>query len=99
MNQGVPKVWKYLMKGFLSPLLPVLKYALPVRSINAAATDLIEISVGKDRNGESGYYTMSKKDTSSPESNDEEKQKKLWAKSLEWAKITQGETALKTAFQ
>jgi hypothetical protein len=99
MSTGVPKIWKYMMKGVLSPLQPVLRYMIPtLRSVDEAAVDLIEISVGKAHAGETGFYTMLKKDTSSPESYDEEKQKQLWAKSLAWAELTRDQTALSTAF-
>lgn len=51
-----------------------------------------------ERKVQSGYYTMMAEDDGSPESKDEEKHKRLWAKSLEWAGITEDCTALKAAF-
>jgi hypothetical protein len=99
MDTGVPFAWKIVMKVVLGPLQPVLKYLIPtLRPVSIAAADLIEISVGEEYRGESGYYVMLQKDISSPESNDEVKQQKLWTKSLAWAEITEDQTALKTAF-
>ena len=99
MSSGVPSAWKILVKGVLGPLQPLLKYLIPtLRNTKVAAADLIEISIGKQYFGSSGYFLMLNKDNSSPESQDEEKQLKLWKKSLEWIKITKDQTALKAAF-
>lgn len=96
MDQDVPKPWRIIMKGILNPLQPLLKYAVPnLRSVSTASVDLIDISVGKEE--ASGYYTVMAKDESSPESRDEEKRKRLWAKSLEWVGISEDQTVLKTA--
>lgn len=86
------------MKGFLNPLQPLLKYAIPTfRSTNVAAVDLVELSVGKAYDGATGNYVMLKHEDPSPESGDAEKRKKLWAKSVEWARISADQTALKVA--
>ncbi|KAF4625680.1 hypothetical protein G7Y89_g12484 [Cudoniella acicularis] len=99
MNEGVPSTWKYAMKGFLSPMRPLLKHFIPtLRSVNESSIDLIEISVGK-LNSERGYFTLLKKDDSSPESKDEEKQQRLWAKSLEWAHVSKNDTVLQGAIE
>lgn len=96
MNTGVPLAWWILMKGVLKPLQPVLKYVIPdLRPAKVAAVDLIELSVGKSHAGASGYYTMARAEATSPDSSDEEKQRALWVKSLEWAGITEEKTDLK----
>lgn len=99
MSSGVPSAWTILMKGVLGPLQPLLKHVIPtLRTTKAAAADLIEISIGKQYRESRGYFFMLNKDKSSPESQDEEKQLKLWKKSMEWIKITQDQTPLKEAF-
>ena len=69
-----------------------------LRSVNDGGPDVVEITIGKASDSKPGYYTMLNSDESSPESMDDEKQRKLWAKSLEWGRITQDNTVLKTAF-
>jgi hypothetical protein len=99
MSTGVPTAWKIMMKGVLNPLGPILKFVVPtLRTTTLAAKDLIEIAVGDDYRDVNGYYLMSSKDSSSPESLDEKKQEMVWKKSLQWASISPDETALKTAF-
>ncbi|KAF7888222.1 uncharacterized protein EAF02_002763 [Botrytis sinoallii] len=99
MNSGVPSAWWFLMRGVLGPLQPLLKYLVPtLRNTKVAAADLIDISVGKEYRGSSGYYVMLNKDESSPESQDEEKQLRLWKKSMEWIKISQDQTPLQEIF-
>ncbi|KAK6612489.1 putative short-chain dehydrogenase [Botrytis cinerea] len=48
MSSGVPSAWWILMRGVLGPLQPLLRYLVPtLRNTKIAATDLIDISVGK----------------------------------------------------
>ncbi|KAJ8066071.1 hypothetical protein OCU04_005163 [Sclerotinia nivalis] len=99
MSSGVPPAWRILMKGVLGPLQPLLKHLIPtLRSTKVAAADLIEIAIGKQYRGSSGYFVILNKDESSPESRDEEKQLDLWKKSMDWIKITEDQTPLKGAF-
>ncbi|KAM0146499.1 hypothetical protein ACHAQE_010708 [Botrytis cinerea] len=96
MSSGVPSAWWILMRGVLGPLQPLLSYLVPtLRNTKIAATDLIDISVGEEHRVSSGYYVMLNKEESSPESQDEEKQLKLWKKSMGWIKISQDQTPLR----
>ncbi|TEY52431.1 hypothetical protein BOTCAL_0258g00010 [Botryotinia calthae] len=96
MSSGVPSAWWILMRGVLGPLQPLLRYLVPtLRNTKIAATDLIDISVGEEYRVSSGYYVMLNKEESSPESQDEEKQLKLWKKSMGWIKISQDQTPLR----
>ena len=61
-----------------------------------AGADVIDLATNKAYPGERGYFTMLKKDSSSPNSQDEEKQRKIWMKCADWAGITEKDTALKT---
>ncbi|CAG8979680.1 hypothetical protein HYALB_00003911 [Hymenoscyphus albidus] len=98
MRSGVPGLWKYGMK-VLGAFQPIMKYAIPtLRSAKLAAVDLIELAVGKKYIGTKGFYEMSEPSQSSPESNDETKQQKLWTKTLEWAHMTKDDASLTTAF-
>ncbi|KAF2657850.1 putative short-chain dehydrogenase [Lophiostoma macrostomum CBS 122681] len=83
----------------LKPLLPLLKLAMgpKLRRSAPAGVDVIELSVNAKYVDKRAYYTMSQESESSPDSKDEEKQEKLWNKTLEWAKITSEKTTLKLA--
>ena len=70
-----------------------------MRTAAEAGADVIDLATNKASPGERGYFTLLKKDTSSPDSKDVSKQQKLWVKSAEWAKITRENTALKTVFE
>ncbi|CAD6442167.1 2b34ac34-be57-496e-854f-51bc821896e8 [Sclerotinia trifoliorum] len=99
INSGVPPVWRILMKGILRPLQPLLKYLIPtLPNTKGAAVDLIEIAIGKQYRGSSGYFVIVNKDESSPESRDEEMHLELWRKSVNWIKIIEDQTSLKEAF-
>lgn len=81
----------------MQPLLPLLKLANPTMLTSAsAAVGLVDLATSHLHPGERGYFTLTKKDQGSEESRDTGKQERLWTKSLEWARITQQDTALKT---
>lgn len=67
-----------------------------MRTSAEAGADVIDLATNKAYPGERGYFTMLKKDSSSPNSQDVEKQRKIWMKSADWAGITEKDTALKT---
>lgn len=95
-GESVPTSWKLLMRFVLAPLQPILKHALPtLRSSIDAGVDLVEFSIGPKFAGKRGFYVMLNSDKSSKESYDEEKQKTMWNKSLEWASVGPGDTVLK----
>ena len=63
-----------------------------MRTSAEAGTDVIDLATNKAYPGERGYFTMLQKDDSSRESQDKEKQRKVWVKSAEWAGITWKDT-------
>lgn len=67
-----------------------------VRTPAVAGANVIELAANKSYPRERGYFTMLKKDSSSPDSQNEEKQRKIWVKSAEWAGVTEKDAALKT---
>ena len=67
-----------------------------MRTSAEAGADVIDLATNKAYPGERGYFTMLHKDSSSPNSQDEEKQRKIWMKSADWAGITEKDTSLKT---
>lgn len=89
-----------LMQTFLlKPLLPVLRHIFATaRTAGLAGVDVIELAVSPKYAGKRGYFTLLQKGESSPDSQDEGNQQRLWVKTLEWAKITRDNTALKVAF-
>jgi hypothetical protein len=74
---------------------PVIKYLKPtIRRTTDAAKDLIDLAIGPRYAGQEGYFVMSQKAESSHASQDEQMQRALWHKSLEWAGISQDDTIL-----
>ena len=70
-----------------------------MRTAKEAGIDVAELATDNAHQGERGYFTLLKKDTSSPDSQDASKQQQLWMKTLEWAGITPENIALKGAFE
>lgn len=80
----------------LRPFLPILRRRDPTfRKARDAGVDTMELTLGKIRPGERGYFVCRDPDESAPQSRNAEVQEKLWAKSAEWAGITEEKTALK----
>ncbi|KAI1254407.1 hypothetical protein MGN70_003809 [Eutypa lata] len=86
---------KFIMKPFMSVIHRLVDPTF--RSAAEAGVELAELAVDKARPGERGYFTLLEKDESDPITMDEDVQKRVWQKSLEWAKITKDNTALKEA--
>lgn len=87
---------KFIMKPFMSVIHRLVDPTF--RSAAEAGIELAELAVDKAHPGERGYFTLLEKDESDPITMDEDVQKRVWQKSLEWAKITKDNTALKEAF-
>lgn len=66
-----------------------------LRTARPAGIDVIELAVSPKYADKRGFYTLLQEDQSSPDSQDETKQESLWKKTLEWARITSENTALK----
>ena len=97
--RNTPQNMHRLQKYFLKPLLPLLRLSAPtLRSSTEGGHDIIELAVNPIYKGEQGFFTLLKKDVSSPESQDEAKQQMLWVRTLQWAEITKDNTALEVAF-
>ncbi|KAI1416955.1 hypothetical protein F5Y13DRAFT_177398 [Hypoxylon sp. FL1857] len=100
LQVNTPWWYPYMQRFFLRPFEPLLRLADPtLRTAAPAGIDVTEPALNPAYAAERGFFTLLKKDQSSPESQDEEKQQALWAKSLEWARITKDDTALKGAFE
>ncbi|KAI0388008.1 hypothetical protein F5Y04DRAFT_267926 [Hypomontagnella monticulosa] len=95
--------WWYPYNKIAPLLLPfILLHQLrdpTIRTAAPAGVDVIELALNPAYIGERGYFTFLRKDQSSAESQDEEKQQALWIKSLEWARVTRDDTALTGAFE
>ncbi|KAF5376876.1 hypothetical protein D9615_007245 [Tricholomella constricta] len=88
MSNDTPVAWGILMKYFLNPLQPVLKFAVPtLRKSGAAEKDLVQLGLGEVYRGANGYYIMSKPGKSSADSYDEAKCARLWERSVVWSGI------------
>lgn len=82
----------YILGHFV---LPVAQYFTDaVNTTKTAGRNLVMMSVGKDHNGERGYYFGQKPRDSSIKSQDEEMQEKLWLACARWTKLEPSETVL-----
>jgi hypothetical protein len=90
----VPAKWtnQISIANFLQPVLKYLKPTL--RRSAEAAEDVVDFAVSPECAGRQGYFIMRTKAESSRASLDEEMQRALWDKSVEWAGISQGDTVL-----
>ncbi|KAI1824341.1 NAD(P)-binding protein [Xylaria intraflava] len=96
LRVNTPKLLCYIQKFVLRPLLPLVQLSDPTaRLVSAAAADVIDLAVSEKFASASGFYTLLSKDVSSPESMNEDKQRALWTKSIEWAHIDNDEIVLK----
>lgn len=99
LTRDTPQSLHRLQKYFLKPLLPVLRLTQPtLRTSAEGGHDIVELAANPIYAGEQGFFTLLKKDDSSPESQNETKQQMLWARTLQWAKITKDNTVLQGAF-
>lgn len=90
----------YLSKFIIPTLRPLLRFIDPtMRTAAEAGADVVDLATNTAYPSEQGHFTLLAKDSSSPESQDEEKQRKLWIKSAEWARITSENTALKVVLE
>ncbi|KAL2837569.1 hypothetical protein BJY01DRAFT_237816 [Aspergillus pseudoustus] len=85
MSILIVRPFLFLLRRFSDPTL---------RTCAEAAADLVDFATNTTAPGERGYYTLSQKDVSSPDSLSEAKQEALWSKTIEWAGITSENTAL-----
>lgn len=68
-----------------------------LRTSGPAGIDVIELAVNPRFADKRGFYTLLREDQSSPDSLNAEIQERLWKATLEWARITSENTALKIA--
>ncbi|KAL2820652.1 NAD(P)-binding protein [Aspergillus granulosus] len=85
MSILIVRPFSFLLRRFSDPTM---------RTSAEAAEDIVGFATNTTSPGERGYYTLSQKDVSSPDSLDEAKQNALWTKTIEWAGITGENTAL-----
>jgi hypothetical protein len=100
-TSNTPRSVKLTQRFILKPFMSVIhRLADPTfRSSAEAGVDVAELAVGKAHPGERGYFTLLKKDESDLITMDQDLQQRVWKKSLEWAKITKDNTALKEAVE
>ncbi|MCJ1261070.1 hypothetical protein MMC22_000934 [Lobaria immixta] len=97
LRTNTPTMLYYMSIFIIRPFRLLLRLMDPTMRTSAeAGVDVIDLAVNVSHPGERGYFTLLKKDNSSPESQGEETQQKIWVKSVEWAGVTSKDTALKT---
>ncbi|KAL8634365.1 MAG: hypothetical protein Q9228_008041, partial [Teloschistes exilis] len=80
-------------------LEPLIRLSDPTqRSSTEAGHDVIDLAARAAHPQDRGYFTLLKADISAPQSMDETTQQKVWAKTLQWARIMRENTALTRAF-
>ncbi|KAI1645179.1 putative short-chain dehydrogenase [Daldinia loculata] len=96
-TSNTPRSVQLAQKFVLKPFMSIIhRLADPTfRSSAEAAKDVIKLAVDKAYQSEQGYFTLLQKDDSDPITMDERVQQRVWRKSLDWAKITKDNTALK----
>ncbi|RYP63451.1 hypothetical protein DL769_006949 [Monosporascus sp. CRB-8-3] len=98
LRVNTPGMLAYLQKFVLRPLMPLMRLRDPtMRQVSAAGVDVAKLALDQEYAGARGYYTLLKKDESSPESKDEKKQEALWVRSAQWAGINKENTSLAAA--
>ncbi|KAI0886389.1 putative short-chain dehydrogenase [Annulohypoxylon maeteangense] len=97
---NTPTSLRVMARYLMQPLLPFIRRFLDnqFRPSSAAAIDIIDLGLGKAHAGERGYFTLLDKDEPDSAALDEEIQNQIWAKSMEWAKITKDNCSLTAAF-
>jgi NAD(P)-dependent dehydrogenase (short-subunit alcohol dehydrogenase family) len=97
MTTNTPVDMHWLQRYLLLPFLPLFKLAMgpTLRTAGSAAIDVVDLAVNPKYANKRGFYTMLQEDESAPQSRDKNIQESLWKKTLEWARITPENTALK----
>jgi hypothetical protein len=86
-REHVPTFVKVLMT-IKSWLLPLLRLFQPsIMSVEQAAKPVVDVAMANRYAGQEGCYEGSPKVESSPDSLDEEMQRRLWEKSVEWCRL------------
>ncbi|KAI0490215.1 hypothetical protein F4859DRAFT_1173 [Xylaria cf. heliscus] len=100
LRTNTPALLSYMQRFVLQPLQPMLRLVLPDMRLSAdAGVDVAELVLNRKYADERGYFRLMVPGPSSPESLDEGKQERLWAKTAEWANIAKENTILKGRFQ
>lgn len=96
LRENTPTSIRIMSRMIIKPLSPLLRALVDptMRKASDAGVDVINLAVGEDYSHAEGYFTLGKKDESSPESMDEKKQELLWQKTLEWTGIGRVDTVL-----
>lgn len=81
-----------MVAAYLLPLLRLLKPS--VASVHQAGKPVVDLAVADEYAGQEGYFEGKAKVESSPDSHNEEVQRKLWKKSVEWCGLRARDTVI-----
>ncbi|ROV92173.1 hypothetical protein VMCG_09281 [Cytospora schulzeri] len=99
LRVNTPAMVQYLSKIVIRPLRPLLQMMDPTMRTSAeAGQDVARLAINEASPNERGYFTLLKKEESSPESLIEQKQERLWLQSAQWVGLTAQDTSLESAF-
>ena len=93
----------YYLSIFIRPLEYYLGFLLrymdpTIRNATKAGIDVADLATNKASPGVRGYFTLLEADVSAPASLDEQRQRELWVRSLEWVGVGREDTALGVGF-
>ncbi|KAF2710657.1 short-chain dehydrogenase [Pleomassaria siparia CBS 279.74] len=89
LRVNTPKMLQIMSKFVIQPMRPLLRLADPtMRTSREAGIDVAKLATSEESPGVRGFFTLLKKDTSSPDSLDSVVQEAIWKKTLEWTGIS-----------
>ncbi|KAJ8105464.1 hypothetical protein ONZ43_g7418 [Nemania bipapillata] len=95
LRTNTPAMLSCVQMFILQPLRPLVRFVLPdLRKSADAGVDVAHLALNQKHAGERGYFRLMVPGPSSIESLDGAKQERIWAKTAEWANITEENTAL-----
>lgn len=88
LKTNTPPMLQYLSRFIIQPLRPLMRFMDPtMRTARDAGIDVAKLATNTAFPGERGFFTMLKKDVSSPASLDVKVQEALWEKTLQWTGV------------
>ncbi|KAK2598899.1 hypothetical protein QQS21_005641 [Conoideocrella luteorostrata] len=96
LRTNTPLSLHYMQMLVYKPLLPLLRLVMgpTLRTTVPAGKDTVELALSPEYAGKRGFFTLLTKDESSPDSQNEDLQSRLWAQTLVWGNIGKETTAL-----
>lgn len=88
MSSFVIRPFLFILRRIMDPTM---------RTVDEAGSDVVQFATNRLHPDERGFFTLSEKDVSSPESLEEPKQEMLWQRTLQWAGIGNKDTVVRVS--